>query len=521
MNTDSDRDISIEPVGMRRSRRMGFLGAARTRILLCYIGILAFIFAIGVPVFRQFLFARVDRRVQGDMLEKMVVFRSSLAGELIDEEVGNSGLNEAWIENQDRRLRKPYNSAELEEFFDAFLTRQLPEDEVYLIAFVNGKLYKSSPRARPEVLKQNSDLMQTWAKATLAAEGKQETKDPQVGDILYFVEPVKVNNQTLGVFAIAHTTAGERNEVLEAVIVVVQVFGGLLVVALVLIWLASGQVLAPLRSLIGTAKLVGESDLSQRLPVQGEGEMAELATTFNEMMERLESAFVTQRNFINDAGHELRTPITIIRGHLELMGDDPQEREETVTLAIDELDRMARMVDDLMLLAKSERPDFLQCDVVDIRVFTEELFAKVRGLAERNWNLTKVAEGEVRIDRYRITQAIVNLANNAVQHTQVGDKISLGSMVRQKILYLWVQDTGEGISETDREQIFERFARAAKSRRRSEGSGLGLSIVKAIIDAHRGQVALQSQLQFGSTFTLKIPLLLPSDGLDRSPNTDR
>jgi signal transduction histidine kinase len=94
-------------------------------------------------------------------------------------------------------------------------------------------------------------------------------------------------------------------------------------------------------------------------------------------------------------------------------------------------------------------------------------------------------------------------------------------MVRQKILYLWVQDTGEGISETDREQIFERFARAAKSRRRSEGSGLGLSIVKAIIDAHRGQVALQSQLQFGSTFTLKIPLLLPSDGLDRSPNTDR
>jgi signal transduction histidine kinase len=302
---------------------------------------------------------------------------------------------------------------------------------------------------------------------------------------------------------------------------VVQVFGGLLVLALVLIWFASGQVLAPMRSLIGTAKLVSESDLSQRLLVQGQGEMAELATTFNDMMERLESAFVTQRNFINDAGHELRTPITIIRGHLELMGDDPQEREETVTLAIDELDRMARMVDDLMLLAKSERADFLEYEVVDIRVFTEELFAKVRGLAERNWDLARVAEGEVRIDRHRITQGIVNLANNAVQHTQVGDKISLGSMVQQKILHLWVKDTGEGISETDRVQIFERFARAAKSRRRSEGSGLGLSIVKAIVDAHRGQIALQSQLQFGSTFTLKIPLSPPSEGIDNSLNVDR
>ena len=94
------------------------------------------------------------------MLEKMAVFRSSLAGELIDEEVGNSGVNEAWIEKKDKQLKKPYNSEELEDFFDAFLTRQLPEDEVYMIAFVNGKLYKSSPRARPEILKQALSLLQ-------------------------------------------------------------------------------------------------------------------------------------------------------------------------------------------------------------------------------------------------------------------------------------------------------------------------------------------------------------------------
>jgi signal transduction histidine kinase len=512
--------MCAKPLGKIGLEPIGFLGAARTRILLCYIGILALIFAVSIPIFRQVLFARVDRRVQEDMAEKMVVFRSTLAGELIDENIDNS--DESQPENRDRRLKKPYNAEELEEFFDAFLGRQLPEDEVYMITFIQGKFYKSSPRARPEPLKQTSDIMRGWAKANVKSQGVGETTDVEVGDIMYLVEPVKVNNQILGVFVVAHTTAGERNEVFEAVVVVIQVFGGLLLLALILIWFLSGQVLAPLRSLIGTAKLVSESALSQRLPVQGGGEMAELATTFNEMMERLESAFVMQRNFINDAGHELRTPITIIRGHLELMGDDPQEQEETVALAIDELDRMARMVDDLILLAKSERPDFLRYEIVDLRMFTEELFAKVQSLGDRQWNLAMLAEDQAWIDRYRITQAIVNLANNAVQHTQVGDKISLGSMVRKNILHLWVQDTGAGISETDRLQIFERFARAAKSRRRSEGSGLGLAIVKAIVDAHRGEIALQSQLRFGSTFTLKIPRLPPSDQPDRpSVSIDR
>jgi signal transduction histidine kinase len=174
------------------------------------------------------------------------------------------------------------------------------------------------------------------------------------------------------------------------------------------------------------------------------------------------------------------------------------------------------MVNDLILLAKSEQIDFLEYEVVDIEVFTEELFAKMRVLGDRNWELGKVAEGEIWIDRDRIAQAIVNLANNAVQHTEVGDKISIGSMIWQNMLCLWVQDTGEGLCETDRSRIFERFARAVKSRRRSEGSGLGLSIVRAIIEAHGGQIVLESQLRLGSKFTLKIPLHPSLKRLDRN-----
>jgi signal transduction histidine kinase len=497
------------------------LGAARTRILLWYVLILLFIFSVGIPVFRQILFARVDQRVKDDMTEKLEVFQSLLAGELIDEDIDNPAVDEAWLENKDARLKQPYNPKELEEFFDAFLSRQVPEDEVYLMAFVNGEFYKSSPRGRPLILKKDAPLMQRWAKATERGKGLQSANDPAIGDLLYFVEPVKLNNQVLGVFVVVHTTAGERAEVFEALVVVIQVLAGVLFLSLGLAWFASGQVLAPLRSLITTAKSVSESDLSQRLPVRGQGEMAELATTFNDMMDRLQSAFESQRNFINDAGHELRTPVTIIRGHLELMDDDPQEREETVALVLDELDRMARMVDDLVVLAKSERPDFLQYEGVDVQNFTEELFAKVRGLADRNWVLAEIAQGQAQIDRYRITQTVVNLAHNAVQHTQIGDKISIGSSLQSDKLHLWVQDTGEGIALTDQVQIFERFARAAKSRRRSEGSGLGLSIVKAIVEAHGGQITLNSQPRFGSTFTLILPLHPAPTVIDHASNSDR
>jgi signal transduction histidine kinase len=501
-----DSAMSALPKFLSTLKLQPLLNAARTRILLWYVAVFALIFLVGTPIFRQLLYVRIDARVKEDMVEKVEVFHSLLEGELLDEDIDNPAVDEAWLENKDKRLKQPYTPKELEDFFDAFMSRQLPEDEVYLIAFVNGEFYKSSPRARPELLKKDSPLMQRFAQATKRDKGLEKTDDSVVGDLIYLVEPVLVNGKVLGVLTIAHTTAGERNEALEANTVLIQVFGGILLLALGLAWFASGQVLAPLRSLINTAKSVSESDLSQRLAVRGQGEMAELATTFNEMMDRLESAFVSQRNFINDAGHELRTPVTIIRGHLELMGDDPQEKEETVALVMDELDRIARMVDDLIMLAKSERPDFLQYESVDIRSLTEELFSKVSGLAERNWDLAAIAEGEAQVDRYRLTQAIVNLAHNAVQHTQMGDKVAIGSMVRRNLLHLWVQDTGEGIAPKDQVQIFERFARVANSRRRSEGSGLGLAIVKAIVEAHNGKITLKSQLNFGSTFTIIIPL---------------
>jgi signal transduction histidine kinase len=409
----------------------------------------------------------------------------------------------------DEQLKPPSSDEELEDFFDAFLSRQLPEDDTHFITFVNEKFYKSSPSARPDPFAKDSKLMRRWAKLTQPEQGERSVSDKTIENIIYIAEPVKINGKTLGVFVVAHTTAGERGEVLDAVSVIVQLSSVVLIVALVFAWLVSGRILAPLRLLMVTTRSISESDLAQRLPVKGKGEIAELAITFNEMMDRLEAAFTSQRNFINDAGHELRTPITIIRGHLELMGDSPEEVQETVALVVDELDRMSRFVEDLILLAKAERPDFLQLETVDLNSLTQELFLKAQALADRNWQLDAIGKGKIVVDRHRLTQAVMNLAQNATQHTLSTDTISLGSAINRGKVHFWVKDTGEGIAKADQQRIFGRFARATNSRRRSEGAGLGLSIVQVIAQAHHGSVKLRSRLGFGSTFTIVLPVEPP------------
>ncbi|RAM51211.1 MAG: two-component sensor histidine kinase [Hapalosiphonaceae cyanobacterium JJU2] len=486
----------------------GIFWAVRTRILFWYILFMIFIFIIFIPIFREVLYARVDTRVRRELAEKMETFKKLIYekdGEVRKEieEFGNIEVDE--------KLEPPASEKDLKDFFDVFLSRQLPEDDAHLIAFVNGNFYKSSPSARPDPLAKNSRLMRRWAEQTQSEQGEQQVFSKTIGSIVYITEPVKINGKTLGVFVVAHYTAGERAEVVEAVTVIIQTGSIILFIASLLAWLVSGRILAPLRLLTVTTRSISESDLNQRLPVKGKGEIAELAITFNEMMDRLEAAFTSQRNFINDAGHELRTPITIIRGHLELMGNDPEEVQETVTLVLDELDRMSRFVEDLILLAKAERPDFLQLETVDVDLLTQELFMKAQALADRNWQLDAISKGKIIADRHRLTQAVMNLAQNATQHTLPNDTIYIGVAINRGKVRFWVKDTGIGIAKADQKRIFARFARATNSRRKSEGAGLGLSIVKAIAEAHHGSVKLRSRLGFGSTFTIVLPVEPPTE----------
>ncbi|MGL5922330.1 ATP-binding protein [Chroococcidiopsis sp.] len=489
----------------------GFFWAARTRIFFWYLLTIGFIFVVSIPAFRQVLYERVNQRVNRELTEKMEIFTQLIAPETEAGDRENEEVTAAvnLLKQADIRLtRPPATEDELEEFFDAFLGRQLSEDDTFLIAIVDGEFRKSSPRARPKVLAPDSKLIQFWGKLTQPEQGEKEfPTEPNINSVLYTAKPVWIDGKIAGVFVVAHTTAGERAEVVEAVLAIVQVSAVVLFLALLIAWVASRGVLAPLRLLLQTTHQISESDLNQRISVEGKGELAELATTFNEMMDRLQAAFTSQQEFINDAGHELRTPIAIVRGHLELMGDNPEEIRETLALVLDELDRMSRFVSDMILLAKAERPDFLRWETVELQSFTEELFAKAQALAQRNWQFDSTAQGQTIADRQRLTQAVMNLIQNAIQHTKENDIIGIGSAISKSRISFWVRDTGEGIALVDQKRIFERFARAANSRRRSEGAGLGLSIVQAIVEAHGGRVLLKSDVAAGARFTIVIPLM--------------
>ena len=228
------------------------------------------------------------------------------------------------------------------------------------------------------------------------------------------------------------------------------------------------------------------------------------------MLDELEEAFDTQQRFVDDAGHELRTPITVIRGHLDLMGDDPEERRATLVLIDDELDRMHRIVNDLLTLAKAERADFLRLGPVDLAALTQEVHAKAAALGERDWRLGATAAASSIADRQRLTQAMMQLAQNAVQHTRPGDGIEIGSRVVGAEAELWVRDTGEGIAPGEADHIFDRFSRGGR-RRASDGAGLGLSIVRAIAEAHHGRVAMTSEPGEGSRFVVVVPVDQPVD----------
>ena len=471
------------------------LGETRTRILLLYIITMLSVTLLAIPIFRSILFSNIDARVREDLEEEVEEFQEEY---------------DAWA-----ITNNPIED-DLKDFIDTFIQEERPEDDNIHIFILDGEFYRANPPSVPEELNPDSDLMAYWltlakseagdGASVLINRGEHISNEPGVGTILYKVIALNVGDKWTGTFIATHLTYGERAEALIIVYIFAWIALGVVMLSFLLAWAGSYQLFAPVRSLAKTARSVSESNLSERLDFQGQGELANLASTFNAMMGRLQASFESQRNFINDASHELRTPITIIQGHLELMGDDPAEQQETVELVMDELDRMWRFLNDLILLAKSENPDFLQLETIDIPVFVDEVLHKACAVASRNWQSKNCGYGKMVGDRQRLTGALLNLAQNATQFTQETDTIEIGSAVDNAEVRLWVKDTGEGISAADQARIFDRFARAASSYRRSEGAGLGLAIVKAIAEAHGGHIQLTSNVGSGSTFTLVLPL---------------
>jgi len=286
-------------------------------------------------------------------------------------------------------------------------------------------------------------------------------------------------------------------------------------------WLMTGQALSPLASATQVAmRITRADDLSRRIPLTGNEseEVAQLINAFNQTLSRLEALFTTQRRFLADVSHELRTPLTVIKGEVSLMRRIGQVDEESIAGVEAEVDRLTRLVGDLLLLAQAESGRL----PMDLRPFALdtillEVFQQMRMLARERLKLqiAEIDQVQVTGDRDRLKQVLVNLVSNAIQYTPSGGKVTLSLQKTNEQARLTVSDTGQGIPEQDLPNIFERFYRSERSRKRkpgaqSSGFGLGLSIAYWIVKNHGGSIEVDSKEGQGTTFSIWLPIKPPA-----------
>ncbi|MFD9892347.1 ATP-binding protein [Amycolatopsis sp. NPDC059027] len=457
---------------------------ARVRIMGWFVLLMTAGLATVVLLVSVSEFAAVDNRINRALEQDVSEFRTFAA---IGTDQGGRAIGDPWV-LFDRHLRTQY----------------IHEAEVLLGVVDTGTQLDALKQVDQSVKHVRID--QPLLRQVIDAPGGTGTIATSGGDLRFLRVDVVAPGSPGGHawFVAGYFVDHLRGDAVSTVRTLLWVSLVALVLAAGVSWLVAGRILAPVRTVRQAAADLTEDDLTHRIPVHGRDDIAALAEQFNAMLDRLERAFSTRRQFLDDAGHELRTPITIIRGHLEVMGDDPAERAEVVRLCTDELDRMARIVDDLLLLAKAEQPDFLRPERVSVPELTSDIDAKARAIADRRWTLESVGEGDAVLDPQRVTQAVLQLAQNAVQQTAAGTLIRVGSSIEGDTVSFWVADSGPGVPGEQAERIFERFVRGESGER--SGAGLGLAIVKAIAEAHHGRAWFRSEPGSGATFGVALPV---------------
>jgi two-component system OmpR family sensor kinase len=291
----------------------------------------------------------------------------------------------------------------------------------------------------------------------------------------------------------------------------------ILLTTLVSRWLIAIS-LRPLEKVEETAEAIASGDLSARLPAaKADTEVGRLTTSLNAMLSQIEQSFAVKvesenklRRFVADASHELRTPLTAIRGFAELHRQGAVSGEEKTKELISRIEgesiRMSTLVEDLLLLARLDQARELDFELVDLNTLIVEVVASAKAAGPDHPIELNLPQEELFVlgDSRRIHQVVANLLANARTHTPDGTQITVVAKQNLSETIIEVTDNGPGLSKSDQEKIFERFFRADPSRVRhiGEGSGLGLSIVDAVMKAHSGYVSVKSELDRGSTFTL-------------------
>ncbi|MCK5680934.1 HAMP domain-containing protein [bacterium] len=328
--------------------------------------------------------------------------------------------------------------------------------------------------------------------------------------------PVKRFNQNKvhGVVQVGTSLEFVRESMRNLVVVFLVLVPSLLFAAALVGFFLAGKAFKPIREIARTTRHITVNNLDERITVPAaRDDIGELASTINGMLDRLSLSFQKTTQFTADASHELRTPLTIMQGELEiaLRGErSVEEYIETLGSSLEEVERMSKIVNDLLLLSKSDMGhEVTRRDPVDLVTLLDSLLPHFKILAEAQQielSSSLVEVDTVFGDQLRLRQLLVNLLTNAIRYTAAGGKVDLTLRNIDSGVEIAVADTGIGIPAEDIPRIFDRFYRADKARSRQYGgSGLGLSIVKSIVNAHEGSITVDSVVGDGSVFKVTLP----------------
>ncbi|MGC5222849.1 sensor histidine kinase [Micromonospora sp. DT81.3] len=406
-----------------------------------------------------------------------------------------------------REELRPADFGSVNEYLRAAVARLVPGLNEASVAILDGV-----PRYRPETLSgfdisDNDQLIDRVVQETKGSDASLiGTSVTDEGALRYIAVPVSMEgDESKGIYLRAIDLDAELNAVDTSILTYAIAALATIAATGIVGWFVVGRLLSPIRRLQETADSITLTELGARIPTGGNDDISDVTRTVNSMLDRLEGSVDVQRQLLDDVRHELKTPITIVRGHLEMM--DPGDSDDvalTRDIGIAELDRMTRLVDDIDMLATVEGDQFSMV-TIEVAGLTARVAELVAVIPDHEWSVEAAGDGTVEGDDDRLLQAWLQLADNAAKYSPPGSPIELGSSSDAAGVHLWVRDHGPGIPPAARHRIFRRFDRAHE-RRSVGGSGLGLAIVDAITKAHDGHITVTDTPGGGVTFTIHLPL---------------